>query len=291
MSMHRNTLSFRWISRSALRCSIVMAVAGTLAACAPKLTAVPNLEAQLPAAVLLLPTQVESTVRQERVQFVEAQLLSELQNHGFQVVKAGADVCRDASCSIDPATLAARGITGTARLKLTTLSTNDFLAGFVNIVSGELRISDLQERELVKVEHTESERGGLLFHSGQLLQGVLSEVQNAGDDGFNTVATKFAEQLIGELPALPAASRPANEVVISRVNVVKVQPQVYRVCAQGAADAMAYLVVNQRKTNLRQTERGRFCGVYRLEGVMGDVLVEVRSALGSAARQSVRTFL
>ena len=259
-----------------------------LTGCGPKIVVRPELEAKaLPGTLLLLPVKAEASVRPERVKFVDAQVAASLESHGFRVVRGFGAICDGEQCQFDTRKAAANGVMATARVEIKSISTNSFLAGYVNVLSGRLVLADLGGVELVRSDYTESERGGLLFHSGQLLQGVISQSQNAGDDGFNLLAVKFAERLVAELPAVAEQRVDDREVIIHKVQVARVQPHVYRVCARGAPDSSAFLIVNQRKTNLRQTRAGEYCGVYRLEGVQGEVQVEVRSPLGTAARSAV----
>jgi len=268
---------------------LFVCIAILFSGCGPKVVVRPELQAQpLPATLLLLPAKTDEVARAERISFIEDQVAASLENHGFRVVRGFGAKCNGAECQLDISKASAQGVMVTARVEIETISTNNFLAGYVNVLSGRLVLSDLKGGELLHSDYTQRERGGVLFHSGQLLQGVISQSQNAGDDGFNLLATKFAERVVAELPAVAEQQTDDDEVVIRGVQMNQVRPHIYRVCARSAPDSMAFLIVNQRKTNLRQVQAGEYCGVYRLEGVKGELQVEVRSPLGTAARSVVR---
>jgi hypothetical protein len=185
-------------------------------------------------------------------------------------------------------------IDGFVTLKLASFSKNNFLAGYYNALSGEATVSDKSGSELVNVNHTESERGGVIFESGQVLQGIISQVKHSGDSVFEDLANKFAKRLVEELPVGNAQNAPAqpegNEIALNDVQATQASPSAYRICARGTPSSFAYLLLGKEKTTLRESTPGEYCGAFSslsLASANGPVTVELRSAFGNAVRREV----
>jgi len=220
---------------------------------------------------------------------LRAALENELTNQGFVVVDDAIvdSVCPDHACSTRGELIASYPIDAFASLSIDSAARNNFLAGYYNAIHGRLVLNDVEGTELLDVQHTESERGGLLFNSGQIFQGVISQIRNADEDAFATLADKFAHSVVSSIPRLShgdAISAP-DQPTISATSIEAERDGVYRVCANGSARGLAAIVLKSKaRTNLREVSPGRYCGNYLV--VSSDLFtgasLELRDAFGTA---------
>lgn len=265
-----------------------------LSACGPKVKLAPEVKERRLTTVALLPVSYPEGIRRERVDYIRAALSNELQSNGLIVLddKVVSSTCSTPACPEKTKLAESYKVDGLVRIDVESESRNNFIAGYWNSITGKLTIDDTKGQQLVEVDHTERERGGLVFESGQVLQGVISQVKNAGDDSFNNLANKFVRRLVSELPAgiaAPAAASgtPEESLAIKSVDLKPLKGGVYEVCAQGSPRAIASLVVARRKSNLRENPAGRYCGIYRLGEIDGKMAVEVRSAYGDTIKRDL----
>lgn len=266
-------------------------------ACGVKVKTAPGFDAAVTNKLAVLPVAVDnsSSIAPDKLTFIQRALASELRNAGFQVLDSDvvSTTCISPSCSERDQLVRQYGVTSFAELTVHSAARNNFLAGYVNLIHGTLRLRDLNGRELISIDRTESERGGLLFNSGQLLQGVISQVANSGDISFTRLASKFAKTVVAQLPR--ASSTDSVLASAAMLNVDQVQldpfgPHLYKVCATGSRGAFASLVFNRRRSSLRETTPGQYCGIYRIENNSMDssaLVVELESPYGQAARREL----
>jgi len=256
---------------------------------APKVKPTAALEGKTIQTVVVLPPQSGTAVTRERLGILRTALQNELSNQGFVVVDdAVVDAtCNDSTCSGRSALIAKYPIDAFATLTIDSASRNNFVAGYYNAIVGRLILDDVEGTSLLEVRHTESERGGLLFNSGQILQGVISQIRNGDDAAFATLADKFAHAVVLSIPRSPnaAPSAPPEPPVISATSIDAERDGVYRVCADGSPHAFAAIVLQSKaRTNLREISTGRYCGNYLVvspQQFMGATL-ELRDAFGTA---------
>ena len=123
--------------------------------------------------VALLPTLAGPGIQRENAAYLQAAVENELRNHGYIVLEEAVvnRVCSaDAACPRREILTERYGADGFFQLTIESVSRNNFLAGFVNVISGTLSLKSAAGIELASISQDQSERGGLLFNSGQIFQ-------------------------------------------------------------------------------------------------------------------------
>ncbi len=280
--------------RRRLLLSISFLVVSGFLACGPKVTVHPMFAERSADVVTLLPSAIPDGVQRERVAYFRDLLRLELDNAGFvllddSLVRA---VCSTPACEERNTLTEKYKVKGFFQLEIDSTRRVNFLAGYYNAVSGNLAFHDWEGEELIRVEHTQSSQGGLVFESGQIIQGVINQVRNSREDPVNEVGAKFVRTLVREVPGRMKV-RKLNSVVevdITEVKTRNLKPSVSEVCVHGTKGGIAALVLDGRKSTLRQTEPGTYCGIFRLENDLDQTsgaLVELRSPYGTAVRRAI----
>ena len=260
--------------------------------CGPKVKIEPEYAGSKSRIVAVLPSRA-GAIQREKVGLVEQALVRELRTSGYLVLDPEIvnDVCRDYKCS-DYLRLHERyGVKGFFILEITSISRNNFFAGYYNQLSGKLELLNTAGRKLLSVQHTERERGGVVFESGQVVQGVISQIRNASDAAQQRLGEKFVMTLLQQVPKADENQSDlerASLVEINSVKLTKVEPEVVRVCAVGSEDSLAYFKLLRHKARLRETTAGTYCGIFRLAEIdkeLNSAGVELRSAFGSSRRR------
>jgi hypothetical protein len=230
----------------------------------------------------------------QRTVLIEQQLANALRDTGYPVLAPllVRSLCRDSVCAEGKQKLINQyGVNGFFTLTLNSVQSTDFLAGYYNTISGSLRLTDVQGTELLSTEHQESERGGLLFNSGQIVQGVLSQIENSSDSSFPQLAERFTRSIVRGLPVPRyAKANEADQVALTGIEVHPVAPSTYRICVNGTPQSLGSIIWSGRKSLLREERAGRYCGIYLFdESVPGvhEVRAEIASPYGTAVREPV----
>lgn len=266
-----------------------------LTGCGPMLTSTLPPGSTLPKSVALLPADYAVDIPRERIDAIHAATVSALRNQDFLVVEAPVlrAICSSPQCpELD--TIAQRYLVdGFISLQIASLSQNNFLAGYYDALSGELLFKDRSGRELARVQHTERSRGGLIFESGQILQGIIAQVKRTTNSGFDTLAAKFVTRLVGALPPPTSANRPAQregtDVAIADTSAEWSAAQTYRVCVRGTPLSFASLLLESRRTALREVAPGQYCGNFSalITPTRESASVELRTAFGNTVRRDI----
>jgi len=241
--------------------------------------------------VALLPLLTQADIARERLDYLRAALSRELRGSGYTLLddRIVLAVCSDQTCPERQKLMSEYGVSRFLQLEVNSIDRADVLAAQYTGVSGVLRLRDAQFNELLAIDHLETQRGGLLFNSGQILQGIISTVEDSSDGGFKNVADKFATVVVGQLPrpATQATQRAeAIEVAIDRTNTSSLGNGRYQLCVDGTAGATAALVVDRIKSPLREVGHGKYCGNFLLAGLANSeshLSVELSSPFGSTA--------
>lgn len=277
-------------ARFVLLCSLL------LAACGPTIKTQLPPNTQLPTHLALLPADYSIDIPRERIDLVRGALLSELRNRNFIVAdnKVVRSVCTSPSCPERARLTKEYLIDGFATLSISSFSKNSFLAGYYNQLVGSLSVVDVHGKELLAVEHTESERGGLIFNSGQVIQGIISQVNNAGDGAYRELSSQFTKTIVEQLPppTLTVSTTPPEslEVAISSASAEWNSPSTYTVCVSGTPLSFASVVIDSQRTSLRETQPGRYCGAFSSLVSAHDPnssFVELRTAYGNSVRRTI----
>ncbi len=268
-----------------------------LSGCGPKIRTSPHSEelSHLSSlAVLPIDRDPKGGTTKDRLDYLRSSLSSKLRSHGFSVVDDSLvdKACGDRSCSRSSELFATYRLDGAVRLEVDSVRRSNFLAGYINSVTGAVTISNSKTDELLSVSLTEQERGGLLFNTGQLVEGIVSQIENSGEISFTRLADRFIDSIIRELPEPATQTQNAEEtpVSLSEVKLKQLRPEIYQVCAYGSPASEAQVLIKGRGTPLRSTKDGEYCSVIRIDKSHIDsagLLVELKSPFGQTARQSV----
>jgi hypothetical protein len=278
---------------SAARFAVVISSLA-ITACAPKVNLAPGFAERAPRTVAFLGVQSKGINRPETVDYLASALRSELASRGYLVLdpRVVEAICKQPGCSdSERKELERRGAQAFAGLMVDAQSENNFGFGYYNTVAGTLRITDASLRELGSVSHQQSERGGLIFSSGQVFQGLQDSVENIEARNRNYLSDEFIRKLVGQLPR-PASDVAQSDAVptISQVSIKTVRSPVTEICVTSAPGLAASLLVDRRRTPLREVAAGRYCGNYVFAGglsIPSRVQLEVKTQFGNAARQDV----
>ena len=286
MRLHRVTV------RGVRLRQVVVALLLLLFGCGPKVTVHPEYSERSTDTVALLPSSVPEGMQRERVAYFRDLLRLELENAGFLLLDEAIvrRVCATPVCAEKQRLLDTYEVNGFFLLEVASTQRVNFFAGYYNAVEGSLTFQDPAGQDLVSVEHTESSRGGVVFESGQVIQGIINQVRNSEGDAVNRLGPKFVRTLVSKIPQRMKKTQlsKAVEVSISQVETREVKPLVSEVCLQGTENGIAALLVNGQKATLRQTTPGRYCGIFRLEQGINNATVELRSPYGTSVRRSLQ---
>jgi hypothetical protein len=267
-----------------------------LQGCSPTVRTQLPAGSSLPAHIALLPADYSVDIPRERIDLVRSEVISELRNRNFIVAEERMvnTVCSTPACP-EKGTLASKYLVDAfATLQIDSFSKNSFVAGYYNQLTGTLSFADKAGAEMVSVNYTESERGGLLFNSGQVIQGVISQVKNTGDAAYEELASEFAKAVVEQLPAPSASTVSARqeglEVDLLSASAEWQTPSSYLVCVKGTPHSFASLIVGKNRASLREISPGSYCGSFSALVTSSDgtpATVELRSAFGNSKREEV----
>lgn len=266
----------------------------TLSACAPTVKTTLPPGGSLPLTLAVLPADYSVDIPRERVDLARSAIINELRNRNFVVIedRVISQLCSTPTCPERPEIARNYLVDGFATVSLTSFSRNNFIAGYYNQLQGGVSISDPAGKELISVTHTENESGGVLLQSGQVFQGIISQVRHSGDEVFDDLADRFAHAVVEKLPA-PAAGTAQPEAVSLALTSATAQwgsPSTYTVCALGTPHSFAYLVLGNNRTPLEEVSPGRYCRAFSAlvaSPPNGVEAVELRTAFGNSVRETI----
>lgn len=288
-------ISFRHCKASAAAQALFLFVLLS-AGCGPTIRTKLPLDAPMPMRLALLPADYSVDIPKERISLVQSSVLSELRNRNFIVAdeKVVQSVCSSPSCPERTTLSKDYLIDGFVTLSINSFSKNSFLAGYYNLLTGSLSISDVNGKEVFALDHTESERGGILFNSGQIIQGIISQVNNVGDSAYKELSSQFAKTIVSYLPtATNSSSADAASdlsVTIQSATARWTSPSSYLVCITGSPHSLASVLIGTQKTSLREIKSGYYCGAFSplvATSASNSSFVELRTAYGNSIRQPI----
>lgn len=267
-----------------------------LPGCGPSIRSSLAPGAPLPASLAVLPSEYSGEIPRERLNLVRSAVIHELRNNHFVVVedRVLSSVCSTPDCPEKSQLTKDYLVDGFVKLSITSFSRNNFIAGYYNQLNGSIIVSDSAGQELTSVDHTENESGGVLLQSGQVLEGILSQVKHSGDSAFDELADRFAKKVVEKLPSPNVSSRASQpeglELALTSTSTVWSSPSSYTVCVDGTPHSFAYLVLSLTRSSLRELRPGHYCGSFSAlvaEPFEGIQAVELRSAFGNSLRRDV----
>jgi hypothetical protein len=261
--------------------------------CGPKVSISPEANKKLTTTIAILPVIASSGIQRERVDYIQQLLRAELENSGFLVLDDGIikKFCNSSGCQEREEIAQNYGADAFFEMQLDSTSRVNFFAGYYNSISGVLNVSDTRGGELVKISHTERERGGVVFESGQILQGIVSQVNNSRDKYSERLGSRFIRKIVSKIPKNKKREIQESQVIgrISKLSSVPIREQVSQVCLEGTENSTAVLVLGRRMSTLRQISPGKYCGIFRSETLVsvGRISAELRSPFGVVARKEL----
>jgi|GEM_PF-2063390 len=264
--------------------------------CSPKVTSSLPTGSTLPDHIALLPADYSLDIPRERIDLVRAEIVNELRNHNFIVAEDTIvrGVCSSPQCPERARLHSQYLVDAFITLSISSFSKNNFVAGYYNQLTGTLSLVDPSGAQLIAVDHTESEKGGLLFNSGQIFQGIISQVNNSGDAAYQELASEFAKFVVEQLPeplqTTTRAQREGVELDLQSVTAEWNSPSSYTICLKGTPHSFASLLLGSSRTSLREVSPGSYCSAFSplVASTSGSpAMVELRSAFGNSKRQDV----
>jgi hypothetical protein len=242
------------------------------------------------------PADYSVDIPRERIDLVHNALTQELRNQKFLVVEDSLvqSLCSTPTCPERESISKQLLVDGFVTLRLSSFSKNNFIAGYYNQLTGDVAITNATGLELIKVSHTESDSGGVLLESGQVIQGIISQVKNSGDDVFESLAEKFAKSVVETLPPAQTTAR-AMKPEGAEVTLLSAQSEwknsdALSVCAKGTPHSFAFLYTAGVLSPLRESSPGEYCGIFStiaLSSQQQRTFIELRSAFGSSVRRDI----
>jgi hypothetical protein len=271
------------------KCLLAAVLLLTLASCGPTVKLSPEYKKLSPERVALLPATASDDFRTQRIQLFKRLVIDQLRNRGFRLLDDSIvnRECSSPDCPNRSQLASKYDLHGFIILELDSTSQSDFGVGYYNEISATLRFHNKLAEELASVSHTESERGGVLFDSGQVLQGLIQQYGNFGDDRFNQLAERLSRTLVKQIPApKQVGARESEMVQLLEVEAEKYRDGVYKICAYGTPESAVSLVFKRNRSNLREVEAGKYCGIFPVEeAAKSSLWVELTSAFGAPTRR------
>ncbi|MCB0321493.1 MAG: hypothetical protein KDD60_11255, partial [Bdellovibrionales bacterium] len=274
---------------------LIITFISLLLGCGPKVQVAPDAANVHLDQFALLPGEFPDSLRPERQELLTKSFNSYLKGRGFQLLDTG---LVEAVCAKDPKCpgreqLATRyGVDGFLAFRVSDFSRNDFGVGFYNTLAGTLEIQNQGGGIIASSDHRESERGGLLFNSGQILQGIREQVANSDEEEsmdapFVKLSDTFVSRLVNALPEFTSKPDAASstDLMIGQVNVRELQPRIYQVCGEGPPGVEAAIIFDRRSSPLRTVSLGQYCGIVRAPRGFQSAVLEIRSPFGEVARK------
>ena len=238
----------------------------------------------------ILPVRHSPAARRERAEYLRAALTVALKSQGYAVLDDYAinRACSSETCPERALLAQQTGVDAFVELYIDSVAKNDFVAGYLNSITGTMTVTSPDGTKLLWIEQTESDKGGVVFNSGQLVEGIISQIRNAEGDSFGSLADKYAQLLAGALPPASSSLNQPADLEISDLSFVEEQSQVYRLCISGTAGKLAFLTLDDTRSNLREIQPGHYCGIFRLPPSLNATekgAVELRSLFGAVDRR------
>jgi hypothetical protein len=262
-----------------------------LSSCGP--TIIKNKPIEAIGIIAILPTTADSDIRRERVKYLDDALMREFEGSGYSVLNSDViqDLCSNDECPEKNLLTSRYGVGTFAQLKINSASRSNFIAGYYNRISGLLKLTDDKAAPIMSIENSASERGGLIFDSGQIIQGIRGTVENYGDEKFSALADRFIREVVGKLPK-PDSKIDAESFFINNVKLSMHQGSLYDICLDGSPNSKAKLIIGARQIVLREVQPGKYCNTVPLGWMIRskqDAVAELRSAVGQSLTTSLDT--
>lgn len=246
--------------------------------CGPTVKKGPNFPTQQIRRVALLPVQSDGAVQRERLDYLYAVLRTELEGSGFVLVdeELVKGVCADPQCTNRDRLFSQYKVDALLSLTVDSLRQANLLVGNYQSLGGTLSFLGPQNELLASVSHSESERGGLIFNTGQVIQGLKTTIGSFSDDRFAGLGQQFVKKLVLALPNEARSSAPAANSTDEPLQIESVQITAagdaarYRICALATPGAAASVALGTTLYDLPEVTPGNYCSVFLLGWLLQD---------------------
>ncbi len=264
-----------------------------LSACGPRATVHPGFDPGASRLVAVLPLKEDGVIARERSSALYKELISELRNSGFVVLEP--EVLTFSSTkdfSTELAGLSERfGVGIIAQLEVASHSENDFFLGYYNTLAGHLRLHNPSGVVTVEVEHRESQRGGLLFQSGQIVQGISEQLANSRGENTDLLVSRFIRTVVRKLPRVRGLESDIEvlQATVTKPEVKLLEDEVAQICVRGSVNSIASVSFDGQSAGLREVTPGYYCTILRVKEFVergARAHVELRTPFGSSRRES-----
>ncbi len=254
---------------AALLCGLALLTTG----CGPSLSRSKSFPEGGIKRIAVLPVSTTGTLRRERVTLLQDTLITELEGSGYLLLspKLVEEVCgQDPQCPARDRLFSLYGVQALATLKLDALDEVNLVLGNYRSLRGTVVFTGVNNKEMLSSSHRESKRGGLLFNSGQVIEGLRSTVISNSDEQFAGLANEFVKKLVLTLPRAGTETA-ADTTTVRNPTVTMLDGEArYKVCAAGTPGSQASLVLAGRRSGLREIAPGQYCGVFPLGWLLAD---------------------
>ena len=268
--------------------SLVVVVTLAFIGCGPKAQLKPDFEKLNVASLAVLPIIDKSELPQDQVAAAFQGLAQELRNAGFLVLDDSItqSVCPSMPCPEQRRLFDDYLVDATVQLTIDSTTQTNVLAGYYNDLSGSLTLNNKNGEELAKITGTEREKGGLLFNTSQILQGLISQSRN---EGVGKLLNPFFRKLVAQVPSPSAQAQrntDATTIAIKSINTRVTGADEREICVSATPRSLAFVLLGRIKSNLPEISPGKYCRQYFLNASFGtgSAEIEVRSPVGNSIR-------
>jgi hypothetical protein len=279
---------FSRIKRQTLSLFVVTLLLFAFSACGPRAKIYPQFNPSTSRLIAVLPLKERNSIARERSFAIQRALVSELRNSGFVVLEPEVLSIEKAD---DYSQLTSRyGVEALAQLEVSSLSENDFLLGYYNTLAGNLRLLTPSGLVTVEVEHRESQRGGVIFQSGQIVQGINEQVANGRGENATLLVRRFIRRVVRELPSVKGRESDIEvlQAVVAKPEIELLNDDVAHICVQGTVNSIATVTFDEQTSGLREVKPGRYCTILRVKDFLergSKPHVELRTPFGAKRRE------
>jgi hypothetical protein len=265
-----------------------------ISGCAAKAKIDPEFSNKRLITLAVLPTIDKTELPSDKMAQLTQAFEQELKNAGFLLLdqNIAKKICPAVPCADYSQLFSRHMVDGAVQLVLESSTRANFLAGYYNSLSGNLEIKDQTEKVLLSASATERERGGLLFNSGQILQGIASQVSNASKEKHEALTDKFLQNLVAQIPKSKASTLANNDsttVEIRSVDIDTPSSDVRKICVSATPQSQVSTLIGKIRSVLPETSLGVYCRAFFLNSPFknNQLVVEARSPFGNSVRKEV----
>lgn len=274
------------------RLILLIAIVAVISSCGPLVTIDRLFEERAPRRVAFLPVEIKQVIEPRKVQEVKDAIQVELEARGFYVLAddAAEAICSSPACPERDRLFEQFDIDATVSLILSEISESSFGIGYTNTIDGELAFHDRAGNLLLYINHDESERGGIIFDSGQIVRGLREQFSSDGETFFKALARDFAREVVAGIPAsmTPGAAGIEDDVVIESTTIDAFASGFSKVCIKGTPARQGRIHFGRTTSSLREVSPGSYCTIVNLPSEQVSITASLRSAWGGAATMPVK---